>query len=295
MTWAIAGSASSRKAFAALGVVAAAGLSAASAEAQALEPLPPLPPGSYLIGASPSCAATSDPSEAAPPAPAGATPQAPPSAAPPAPPGATPPAPPEAPSPMRFDPDQPDVGLLNRTGAMSVGPAGWDYYERRFAPVYTSVCEGPCTTRLPSGPYRFALVKGGRVVPASESVVLEGPATLRGHYVDRSGLRAAGLAVGIAGAIGGFVMIVASARSSEVCDASGFCSFDQTADGPLLGAGIGVLVGSAILGSILTFQRDAAHVTVEPLSLPSGRAGREAPLLALGTAPLQGAAVALHF
>ncbi len=332
MKCAIGASARSPRTFAALAAVAAAGLVGASAEAQTLEPLPapPLPP-SYLVGAPPtSGAAPSDPSGMPPPAPpdaagsdpSSAPPSGPPGAPSPVPPGgapaavpgsppgapAQPPAPAKAPSELRFEPNDPDVGLLNRTGAVPVGPAGWDYYERRYAPLYSPVCEGPCTTRVAPGAYRFALVKGGRVVPASEAVVLAGPANLRGQYVDRSGLRAAGLAIGIVGAVGGFVMIVASARSSEVCDASGFCTFNETADGPLLGAGIAVLLGSAILGSILTFQRDAAHITVEPLSLPSARGPREAPLLALGTSQprsghrasllsqaKQGAAIGLHF
>jgi hypothetical protein len=93
--------------------------------------------------------------------------------------------------------------------------------------------------------------------------------------------------------VGGFVMVVASAQTGAVCGSNGICVSNGKTDVPLLATGVAVLVVSAVVGSILTFQPDRARITVEPLVLP-GHASREA-LTALGPSQPQGAAVALHF
>jgi hypothetical protein len=202
---------------------------------------------------------------------------------------------------VRFEPDDPGVGLLAVSGAIATQNLGPFPYEHGFAPVYRPLCDGPCTANLSPGSYRLALAKGGRVVPVSGPVVVSGPATLRGQFIDRSSLRAAGLALGVAGAVGGFVMIVASAQSEDVCNFNGICFSQGTANGALLGAGVAVLAVSAIVGSILTFQHDAARITVEPLVLPAraSREGRDGVATAFGVAEppsqAQGAAIALHF
>jgi hypothetical protein len=206
------------------------------------------------------------------------------------------PSPPQAPSSppneVRFDPDDPDVTLLSLSSTVPVERVASYNYERWYA-LYGPICQGPCTAHLMPGAYRLALTKGGRVVPVSGPVILNGPATLRGQYIDRSALRATGLVIGVAGAVGGFVMVVASAQTGAVCGSNGICVSNGKTDVPLLATGVAVLVVSAVVGSILTFQPDRARITVEPLVLP-GHASREA-LTALGPSQPQGAAVALHF
>jgi hypothetical protein len=144
-----------------------------------------------------------------------------------------------------------------------------------------------------------ALAKGdGRAVPTAEPLVVEGPTTVRGSYVDHSGLRLAGWLIGLGGAVGGVVMIIASANGPTVCDDAGYCH--TQVDGGLLAGGIGVVVATGIVGSILALQRDEAHITVEPLRLAPGGgpagASRDAPFAArVASAPAEGAALTLSF
>ncbi len=172
-------------------------------------------------------------------------------------------------------------------------------YERWFA-LYSPVCSGPCTAHLAPGTYHLALARGGRIVPARGPVVVDGPATLRGEYINRTALRTTGLVIGIAGSVGGFIMVVASAQNGAVCDVNGICVSRGMTNIPLLAVGVSVLVVSAVVGSILTFQHDGARITVEPLVLPA-QGAREggvpafASLASLGAAQPQGGAVALHF
>ncbi len=167
------------------------------------------------------------------------------------------------------------------------------YYERGFAPVYSPICDGPCTTELAAGVYHLGLAKdGGRAVPAG-GVLLTAPSTIRASYDDRSGARVAGAVILVAGIIGGIVMVVASA-DHQTCDDAGDCRGDV--NGPLLAGGVGVIIGSAVLGTILASQRDHAHLTVTPLSLPTVGALKESPVAALrGAAAPQGAALTLKF
>ena len=157
---------------------------------------------------------------------------------------------------VRFEPDAPELALMTRTGEMPVQSLQrfrhvW-YYERGFVPIYSPVCDGPCTTQLPAGTYHFAIAKdGGRAVPAG-GVALQGPATIRASYDDRSGVRIAGDVILVAGIVGGIAMVVASA-DHKTCDDFG-CSSDV--NGALLGGGIAVIIGSAIVGTILASQRD---------------------------------------
>jgi hypothetical protein len=239
-------------------MLAATGLAARSAAAQQLEPLPaPPPPASLAPVPSPS----------------------------------PPPHPPL--NEVRFEPEEPDVTLLRLSETAQVERTFSSDYERWYA-LYSPVCHGPCSTRLEPGAYRLALAKGGRIVPVRGAVDLRGPATLRGEYVDRSVLRATGLIIGVAGTVGGFIMVVAAAQNGAVCDANGICVSRGMTDGPLLAGGIALLVASVVTGSILTFQQDGARVTVEPLVL-WGRATREGAPAACGASQPEGAAIALHF
>lgn len=238
-------------------LLAGTGFVAHSAAAQELEPLPaPAPPDSAAVVPAPS--------------------------------------PPPGPQPneVRFEPDESDLTLLRLSETGPVERVFTYDYERWYA-LYSPVCHGACATRLEPGAYRLALAKGGRIVPVPGPVVVGGPATLHGEYIDRSALRAAGLIIGVAGTIGGFVMVVVAANNGADCDFNGICVSRGTTDGGLLAGGVALLVASVVAGSILTFQKDSARITVEPLVL--GRAAGERALTALGASQPQGGAVALHF
>lgn len=213
-------------------------------------------------------------------------------------------APPNPGAEVQFAPDEPDLQLYSLSG---VTPYEVVRYHRRYwggyygvgygwAPEYSPVCGQACRTRLTPGAYRFALSKdGGRAVPVPGPTVIRGPAVLRGSYTDRSGLRIAGWVIGIAGLVGGVVMIVDSVHDHEVCDENGFCYEHETADGGLLAGGIGVILLTGIAGSVLVAQRDQAFITVEPLRLSSYGRAREADAATGGYPRAQGAALALHF
>jgi hypothetical protein len=203
---------------------------------------------------------------------------------------------------VRFEPSEPGLALLMRTGEVPMRRLtrfryAW-YYEHGHAPVYAPVCNAPCATELVPGEYHFALSKdGGRPVPAA-SGVLSGPAVLRADYIDKSGVRTAGAVIGIGGLIGGIVMIVASVGSDQVCNDAGSCYPHDNVNGTLLGGGIAVLLGSAILGSILGLEHDEAHLTIEPLrqgTLGPGAVGKESARNDLGASPIQGAGLTLRF
>jgi hypothetical protein len=173
---------------------------------------------------------------------------------------------------------------------------GW-YGQVGWASIYAPICNQPCATQLAPGAYHLALAKyGGPAVPAPEPVVINGPSTVHGNYIDRSGLRVAGWVIGIAGTVGGIVMVVASANNQNVCDTFGNCYNREKTNGPLLAGGIGVLLVSGIVGSVLAFQHDEAHITVEPMSLPVASTLKESPLAAVSAeAPPQGIAVSVRF
>jgi hypothetical protein len=204
-------------------------------------------------------------------------------------------------SAVRYLPEEPQYALLMRSGEVPVHIVQrfryvW-YYERRLAPLYSPICEGPCDTQLSAGEYHLALAKpGGRAVPVGP-VVINGPSAIHGYYHDRSGYRVAGAVIGIGGIVAGVVMIVASVSSSSVCDANGDnCSQENTTNGALLGGGIATIVGSAVVGAILAAQRDSAEVTVSPLNLGSIGNTKETALASLrAEPPPQGAAVTVHF
>jgi hypothetical protein len=203
---------------------------------------------------------------------------------------------------VRFEPDEPDLQLLSMSGGVPVERFhpyryGWGgRYSYGWAPAYSPVCDQACATRFAPGQYQLALAKnGGAPVPAYGPAYIQGPSLIRGSYSDRSGLRVAGWVIGITGLVGGIVLIAASAQDDTECDDDGFCHRHETANGPLLVGGIGVLLASGIIGGVLAAQRDEAHISIEPLRLSSFGGLRES-LAAMGaqTHP-QGAALALHF
>ena len=174
---------------------------------------------------------------------------------------------------IRFEPVTPGTSLLILQQEMPV--YGWGYYHygfwgpyRGIARSYTPVCNGPCTARFAPGAYDLALSKGGRVARSPERVLITRPSVVRGEYVDRSGVRLAGLIIGIGGLIGGTVMMVESVHRNDVCDGN-YCYYHDDVDGALLAGGIALAIGSAIAGSIMAWQRDEAVFTILPMRLSS--------------------------
>jgi hypothetical protein len=200
----------------------------------------------------------------------------------------------EAPLDVRFEPDEDGVALLVRNG---VAPYVRHWRHRRFRhwalmPSYSTACLGTCDARFMPGTYDLALEKGFRIA-AAEPLTLTHPAILRGHYTDRSGLRVAGVVLGIGGVIAGSIMIFESVHREGICDRSGYCYFNDTVDAPLLASGIGVVIGSVIAGSILAWQRDEARFTVFPLTV-SALMPREGARFAAQALP-EGAGVRVAF
>jgi hypothetical protein len=175
---------------------------------------------------------------------------------------------------VQFEPDQGDLTLLARTGEIPVerivrGGHGW-YHERGMARRYAPVCDGPCSARFEAGEYHLALAKPGGGAVETGAIRIEGPATIRAHYEDHRAARLLGAVLGVAGTIAGAIMIAASVHPETVCDpARGGCYAHETVNGGVMGAGIGVVVGSVVLGSILGTRDDSATLAISPLPLSS--------------------------
>jgi len=207
---------------------------------------------------------------------------------------------------VRFEPDDPSLRLMTLRGVMPYHEVayvrrGWwrprrYYYGFGAEAVYTPLCEGPCNLQLMRGPYHFALARpGGPVLPVPDYQIITGPSAIHAHYIDRSGQRTAGYVVGVVGGIAGIIMMFESFDSHSVCDPYGYCYTHSDVNGPLFAGGIGVLIGSAIVSSILIFQHDEASLAITPLRLASLGTRRDTPLSALPGSQPQGAAITLSF
>jgi hypothetical protein len=201
---------------------------------------------------------------------------------------------------VRFEPDSPGIQLLANSGVIPFERYYWGYhyggwYHGGFARVYSPVCDGPCAIPMPSGPYQLALAKeGGPVVPVPFPVMIQGPSEIRGHYVDRSGTRMAGVLVGIGGTLTAVVMLAASQPHERVCDEFGYCYEHAKPNGALVGGGIGVLLGSIIVGAVMVSQRDEAVITVRPL-VPGSAARSMIAVLPVAMRAPQGGSLAIRF
>jgi hypothetical protein len=200
---------------------------------------------------------------------------------------------------VQFDPESANLSLLARSGTVPVSQLTrfrrvW-YYERGYAAAYAPLCEGPCTLTLARGEHRLALSKdGGRAVPA-EPVFIPGPSRLHAEYDDHSGMRTAGIVVGLGGLAAGIVMLAESVGTRQVCDASGCYAADHL-NGGLVAGGIVTILVSSIVGSVLALQPDRAFITVTPLGLsPTARARESGDVLARAFGSPQGAGLTARF
>jgi hypothetical protein len=207
-----------------------------------------------------------------------------------------PPPPGEPAAQVRFEPDEPGLELLGATRTYQYAYLGWRYRVRRrlgWVVGYVPICDQACVTSFSLGPHHLALSKdGGPPAPSEDYVSIAGPSRLRASYVDRSAVRATGWVVGVAGVIGGVVMIASSGRRETVCDLNGVCFRRSTSNEGLLFGGIGVVFASAIVGGVLAAQGDTSRIHVEPLQLGDLHTDSD---LALPERAAQGAALSLHF
>ncbi len=200
---------------------------------------------------------------------------------------------------IQFEPESPDVALLTRSGVVPVSRLTrfrrtW-YYERGLVAGYAPLCDGPCTVALPRGEHHLALSKGGGHAVPAPPVFVDRPSTLHAEFADRSGVRAAGVVVGVAGIVGGIVMFAEAVGTRQVCDPSGCYEADRVNGGLVAGGVVTILVGS-IVGSILALQPDRAYLTVTPLTLsPTGRARESGDALTGAFGPPQGAGLTVRF
>jgi hypothetical protein len=178
---------------------------------------------------------------------------------------------------VEFIPNDPTVSLLTQSGVVPVGYGvyeygWWGYGPYRFypgyAPVFTPICKGPCTALMEPGTYELALEKNGRVTRAAPTRI-PGNAKLHGNYVDHSGTRTAGVVIGLVGTVGGIVMMIASYHRHVDCDINGLCVDHHTVNDGLFIGGLGTLIGSVIVGTILSSVHDRAEITVAPLRVSS--------------------------
>lgn len=182
--------------------------------------------------------------------------------------------------PIRFEPDDPSVRLLDQRGMMPFESVHYDwpgwwgspyaygyYHAMGAAPIYEPICDGPCMSRVGGGPHEFALAKpGGPIVPVPVQIAITEPSVVRARYVDRSDLRTAGVLIGVVGSLGGLVMMILSVHDAQECDAS-TCTTRSRVDGALAAGGLGLFAGSIVTSAVLINQKDKAQVSIAPLRL----------------------------
>jgi hypothetical protein len=201
------------------------------------------------------------------------------------------------PAEIKFEPHDDETSLLimsHETPVYRLGYYGYGYWGpyRSVARSYTPVCRGACSARFAPGAYELALEKHGRIARSPGRVLIGESSVVHGEYIDRSGVRLGGLVIGIGGVIAGTVMMVVSVHRNDICDGA-YCYYHNDVDGPLLAGGIAVVIGSAIAGSIMAWQRDEAVFTVLPLRV-SSLYGTEGGAATLRSQP-QGAVVSVKF
>jgi hypothetical protein len=101
--------------------------------------------------------------------------------------------------------------------------------------------------------YEFALQKEEGNVVAAAPLTIDGPTVLSSELADRSSTRTAGAIVGIGGIVTGIVLIAVGVGHQDDSSGTG-----------LLGGGIGLVVTSAVVGSILGLQHDEARIVATP-------------------------------
>jgi hypothetical protein len=209
----------------------------------------------------------------------------PPAPPPPAPPPPPPPAP-AGPRPVAMvhaeeakvhvDATTPHVALHLRAGTSDFvgtawttstrGGSGWGAVSGT-ATNYQDLCTAPCDLSMAKGEYRVGLsLEGGGVKAVDEPLVVRGPMTIHAEYESRLGYRVAGWTVLVAGSIAGTSMMLAGLNQNTSAISSG--NYNDKPGSGLVGAGLGVALGSLALGLVLAFVQDRAEITTEAAPPP---------------------------
>ncbi len=138
-----------------------------------------------------------------------------------------------------------------------------------------SLCKAPCDIPIAPGNYKFALGKPGTKEPleATPIVRITSPATVRGKFRSRAGLRTAGGLTLFFGTIAGLVIWGTASGEEEACytDTNGlrYCTNVDVVDELQLWTGRFITGASIITGLILVTRGDSATVQLVA-GAPSG-------------------------
>jgi hypothetical protein len=128
---------------------------------------------------------------------------------------------------------------------------------------FRTLCTAPCTVALAPGTYQLAVSEGdGKPIIANRAVLPAGTYTARGDYTSRAGVRTAGYIVLVVGVVTGVGLMVYSLATPEKDCSDGICV--NKIDTTPLWVGLGVAIGSSLIGTILASRPDTATVEVTP-------------------------------
>lgn len=153
-------------------------------------------------------------------------------------------------------------------GGGAWGGRGGTFGGALIADSYSPICAAPCIADVPAGKHKLALsIAGGAPVAVDGLVDVGTSSTLTGRYKSYAGLRAAGWATVVGGAV---LMVAAPFVTKNDCEYAddGCEAYDK---GLLIGlvAGGGV---ATIAGLLMALKGDEASVSLSP-----GVAGAKAP------------------
>ncbi len=229
----------------------------------------------------------------------GTAPEAAPSPVPPPPPPAPPPAPPLAPPPppeeprVHFESAEPlTFGIHTSTADADLG--GWRGNLHLRIENYDKLCTSPCDAKLPKGSYQFSVTQDKSTVATDNEVPVKPGDTVHGEYQSYRGLRIAGVVTMIVGGTAGLIYALSYSKTNpEDCDyhsndysACLARSSDSSDMSQHLYVGLGVSLGSIVVGSIMLWKKDEASIRVTPgVAPPPGGVGVSDRRSALGYDP----------
>jgi hypothetical protein len=139
--------------------------------------------------------------------------------------------------------------------------------------VFEQLCDSPCTAQLPAGRNRIAVARGGSPVVAHEDVTIYAPTTLTANYSSYAFQRILGAVVLVGGSVAGIALVF---TAPECKDNPTDPQKPQVCKTAQKYAGIGVGVGSVVVGSLLLLKDDELEVSLAPGSPATGSQGRSA-------------------
>jgi hypothetical protein len=108
---------------------------------------------------------------------------------------------------------------------------------------------------VPEGTYALGLALGDdNVVSSRVPIRFQGKLRLDGSYQSFGAFRVMGVIIGILGPIGGLAVALKRDCSSGICNSHR----------PNFLPGVGIVVGTGLLGMFMALQRDRATITAQP-------------------------------